>query len=310
MKKTLRLMMFAFIALSVTFTSCKKSDTTTADNTDLITHSDDQASFDNANDAALNDADAAVESNLQFTGRPQNVLTVPCDATAVFAATATEKTITITYNGGTCPGALHTRTGTIVLSMPLAQHWKDAGAAITATITNLKITRISDNKSITINGVHTITNTSGGLLVNLGLPAATPIIHDISSSNMSVTFDNGTQRTWQVAKRRTFTYSNGIVISSVGTHSDGGITGIAEWGTNRFGNPFVTSTTTPLVIRQDCGFRLVSGEIKHSRLVADVTVTFGLDATGAPTTCPAGVFYYKLVWTGANGIVRTYILPY
>jgi len=310
MKKTLRLMMFAFIALSVTFTSCKKSDTTAADNTDLVTHSDDQNSFDNANDAALNDADAAIESNIQFTGRPQTVLSVPCDATAVFAATATEKTITITYNGTACPGALHTRTGTIVISMPLAQHWKDAGATVTATITNLKITRISDNKSITINGVHTITNTTGGLLVNLGLPGATPIIHDISSSGMSVTFDNGTQRTWQVAKRRTFTYSNGIVISSVGTHSDGGITGIAEWGINRFGNAFVTSTTAPLVIRQDCGFRLVSGEIKHSRLVADVTVTFGLDATGNPTTCPAGVFYYKLVWTGANGIVRTYILPY
>ena len=67
-----------------------------------------------------------------------------------------------------------------------------------------------------------------------------------------------------------------------------------------------------MTIRGDCGYRLVSGQVSHQRLNATAVVTFGLDATGNPTTCP-GVglpYYFKLVWTGANGVVRTYIRPY
>ena len=314
MKKTLRLMMFAFIALSVTFTSCKKSDTTAADNTDLATHSDDQARFDNETDAVSNDANAAVENYAAFEGRPSTPtapLILPCDATVALdsfpAVNPVTRRITITYNGTNCSGT-RTRTGVVTLTMPLSQHFRDAGAVLTVTITNLKITRISDNKSITINGIHEIKNVSGGRLYQLA--SLGTIVHEITSPGMSVLFDNGTTRTWMVAKRRTFTYNNGIVISTIGIHTDGANTDIAEWGINRFGNAFVTSITQPMVIRQDCNFRLTSGQVTHRRLIADVVVTFGLDSTGNPTTCPAGVFYFKLVWTGSNGIVRTYILPY
>ena len=313
MKKTLRFLMVAVIAISVTFTSCKKDKE--EDNSDqLTTHSEDQSRFSNETDASLNDENAAIESYTAFTGRPTNVLVPPCDATVALDSTATLRRITITYNGAVCPGALRTRTGLVVLTMPLGQRWRDLGAEITTTITNFKITRISDNKSITINGVRMNKNVTGGLLVHLGTPGGpAQIVHEITSPGMSVTFDNGSQRTWQVGKRRTFTGNfslNSIVITTVGIHTDGLITGISEWGTNRFGNNFVTSITQPMVIRQNCGFRLTSGEVTHQRLLATVVVTFGLDATGTPTLCPFGVYYLKLVWTGANGIVRTVILPY
>ena len=83
--------------------------------------------------------------------------------------------------------------------MPAGIRWRNPGAALTVTIQNLKITRIRDNKSITINGSHTITNVSGGLLFNL--PALGTITHTITSSGMSVTFDDGSQRTWQVGNK-------------------------------------------------------------------------------------------------------------
>jgi hypothetical protein len=127
---------------------------------------------------------------------------------------------------------------------------------------------------------------------------------------MTVTFDNNTQRSWQIAKQRTFTYNNGIVITTVGTHTDGSTTGISEWGINRFGNIFVTAIVQPMVIRQDCDWRLVSGRVTHSRLAANVDVTFGLDSAGNPVTCPSGPFYMKIVWTNANNVVRTYIVAY
>ena len=308
MKKTLRFLMVAVIAISVTFTSCKKADTSSTDSTaELTTHSDDQARFEGESDAVANDANTAIENFSAFEGRVENTVGVICNATVVLDSTATLRRITITYNGLNCWGN-RSRTGVVILTMPLGQRWRDQGAVLTTTIQNLKITRVSDNKSITINGVHLVKNVTGGRLAQLA--SLGTIIHEITSPGMTVTFDNNTQRSWQVARRRTFTYNNGIVITTVGIHTDGGVTGIAEWGINRFGNAFVTAITQPMVIRQDCDFRLVSGQVTHQRLLANVVVTFGLDSAGNPTSCPAGVYYFKLVWTGANGIVRTVILPY
>ena len=314
MKKSLRILMVAVIAISVTFTSCKKADKDT-DNTDqLTTHSEDQSRFSNEIDATANDENAAIESYGAFTGRPTNVLTPPCDATVSLDSTATLRRITIVYNGQVCLGAHRTRLGQVVLTMPLGQHWRDPHAVITTTITNLKITRLSDNKSITINGNHEVENWTGGRLAGLFMPGGpTAIVHKITSSGMTVTFDNGTSRNWKVAKQRTFTNeADKLVITTIGTHIDGNIVGISEWGTNRFGSDFFTSITQPMVIREDCQFRLVSGQVTHQRLAATVTATFGLNAAGVATSCPGlqGVYYLKIVWTNSNGVTRTVILPY
>jgi len=187
--------------------------------------------------------------------------------------------------------------------------WKNTGAVLNVTFQNLKITRLSDNKSITINGTQVYTNVSGGLLINL--PALGTITHTITSSNMSITFDNAAQRNWQVAKQRVFTYVNGIIITTTGIHTEGGVSGIAEWGTNRFGNAFTTAITQPIIHRQDCSFRIVSGKVNHLTTLFNANVTFGLDASGAPTSCPgAGTYYLKVEWTGPAGVPRSVILPY
>lgn len=308
MKTKTKFFLAAVLAISVFFVSCKKTNTDSTDNTDLATHADDQSNFSQNSDDIATDANNTIDSYDAFNGHgPTNTEGLPCNASSVLDSANGLRTITITYNGPNCLGN-RTRVGVVVLSMPLAMHWKDAGAVLTINVQNLKITRVSDGKSITINGTTTVTNVSGGRLRDLA--SLGTITHTIASSGMTVTFDNGSQRSWQIAKQRVFTYNNGIVITTTGTHVDGTTTNISEWGTNRFGNSFVTAITQPMVIRQDCSFRLVSGQVTHSRLLATVVVTFGLDATGNPVTCPAGTFYFKAVWTGANGVVRTYILPY
>ncbi|MBK5272565.1 MAG: hypothetical protein JJE22_16300, partial [Bacteroidia bacterium] len=177
------------------------------------------------------------------------------------------------------------------------------------TYQNLKITRVSDNKSMTINGVHNITNVSGGLLINL--PTLGTITHAITSNGISVKFDDGSERTWQVARQRVFSYNNGVIITTTGTHTEGNETHISEWGTNRLGHAFTSSVLEPLVVRQDCNFRLVSGKIKHTAPPITATATFGLDANGAPTSCPgSGHYYFKIEWTGLNGNSHSAILPY
>lgn len=310
MKKKILLLSASVLFLVAVFTSCKKETSPSTDNTqEAATQSDDQARFSSEVEAAANDADAAMEISGTFSGRYSQAQTpIICDAALVYDSVSNPRTITITYNGSNCWGS-RTRTGAIVVSMAQGIHWKDVGAAITVTFQNLKITRVSDSKSITINGAITYTNVSGGLLINL--PNVTSITHSITSNNMSVTFDDNTQRTWQVAKQRVFTYSSGVVITTTGTHTDGNTTNIAEWGINRFGHAFASSTVQPLVIRQDCNFRLVSGEVKHTTPVVTATATFGLDASGTPTSCPGtGHYYFKVVWTGTNGNSLTIIMPY
>lgn len=306
MKMKFQFILVAILALSVSFFSCKKADTgSSADNTDLVTHSNDQVNFVESTDDITNDANTVIDGFDAFNGN--GPLTLPCNVTAVLDSSNGIRRITVTFNGLNCAGTRN-RVGVVVLSIPLAQHWKDAGAVLTIDYQNLKITRVSDGKSITIKGITTVTNVSGGRLRDLA--SLGTIIHTIESAGMTVTFDNNTQRSWMISKKRTFTYDNGIVTTTIGTHTDGSITGISEWGTNRFGNAFVTAITQPMVRRQDCNFRIVSGQVTHSRLLATVVVTFGLDSAGNPVSCPPGTYYLKIVWTGANGVVRTFIVPY
>ena len=308
MKKQLTLLSIVTLSLAVCFTACKKEVGSSDSNNEVSKHSEDQTQFSGEVDAVANDANVALESNASFSGRNEQIQTLICNASVVLDTLSNPRKITITYNGLNCFGTAN-RSGIVVLSMAQGVHWKDAGAVLTVNYQNLHITRVSDNKSITINGSQNFTNVSGGLLVNLA--SLGTITHTITSSGLSVSFDDNTQRTWQVAKQRVFTYNNGVVITTTGTHSDGTHNHIAEWGTNRFGHAFVSATTQPLVIRQDCNFRLVSGEVTHVTNGISAVATFGLDATGNPTSCPGlGVYYFKIIWTGPNGNSITVILPY
>ncbi len=308
-----RILLLAALAFctAVFFVACKKnnsSSSSVSQTTQISTQADDQSQVSTEVDAVANDGDVALESTTSFSGRGQQVEGLICDATVAIDTTSNPRTITITYNGTNCLNN-RTRTGVVIISMPQGIRWKDAGAAVTFTFQNLKITRLRDNKSITINGSQTYTNVSGGLLINLA--ALVTITHTITSSGMTITFDNGAQRSWQVAKQRVFTYNNGVVITTTGTYSNGATTGICEWGTNRYGNSFTTAITQPLVVRQDCSFRITSGQVVHTRTTDTSTVTFGLDATGNATSCPGtGSYYLEIVWVGSGGLSHTAILPY
>lgn len=305
------------VCLAIGFTACKKDSSNNNNNDEMATHSDDQSRFDSEVDAVSNDADFELETSAAFTGRLQGtqkgegingVMGVNCDANVVVDVNSNPKTITITYSGS-CLGD-RTRTGTVIISMAQGVQWKNAGAAVTVTFQNLKITRNSDNKSITINGSQTYTNVSGGLLIYLA--SLGTVTHAITSDGLTVTFDNGSQRSWQVSKQRVFTYANNnVTITETGTHTDGNTTGIAEWGTNRFGRTFTTSIVEALVVTSDCNFRLTAGQVKHVTPAVTATATFGLNSAGEPTACPGtGHYYCKVVWNGTNGNSLSVIFPY
>lgn len=297
------------IGISFAFASCMKEAITATDYIGETTATaDDHARFSVEEDAIFNEINAVLESTTGFAGRGYSIQSSICDASITADTSGSTRTITITYNGSNCLGG-RTRNGSVLISMPQSTRWRNPGAVISISFQNLKVTRNSDQKTMTINGTLTHTNVSGGLLANL--QAGSTITHTISSTGMSVTLDNGQQRSWNVARRRVYSYNNGIVISSTGTSTQGSFQNVAEWGTNRFGNPFYTYSIQPMVIRQDCGFRLVSGKVALSTNLFNATMTYGLDAAGMPTSCPAtGNYYLRVNWTGPSGLPRVVILPY
>ncbi|MFT3680916.1 MAG: hypothetical protein QM791_11625 [Ferruginibacter sp.] len=310
MKKYAGYFLALILSAGLFLTSCKKEKTggtdTETDATEVSAQADDQEQFAAETDDVTNDVNASIENKGgTYTGRPLgDLLPVRCDVNIVFDTASAAKTITLTYNGN-CLGD-RTRTGVVVVSFANNFRWNDAGASFTVNYQNLKITRKRDNKSITINGTITHTNVTGGLLRNLS--GLSSIVHEVKSDGISVIFNNGTARTWKIAKRRTFTYDNGIVISVKGIGAAGN--GVAEWGVNRFGTDFTTSILADLVIKQSCEFRLVSGKVKHTVGTKSITTTFGLDKDGnAVTNCPL-LFYFKVEWTAANGGTASLIFPY
>jgi len=313
------------------FMSCSKnnSNTGSSNQTTVQTQADDESMVSNESEMAANDVDVALTSNFTINGQSANSIrygnpvvnstndgtetlgtgnTLICDAAVVIDTTVNPRTITITYNGTNCWGN-RTRTGTVVVSIPSGIAWKNQGATVNISVQNLKITRLMDGKTIILNGSRTMTNVSGGSMTDLATLGT--ITHAISDS-LSITFADNLVRTWQVAKQRVFTYNNGVVMTTTGTHSDGTNSNVAVWGINRFGTAFESLITIPKVFRQDCDFRLVSGQNKILRADSlNSTITYGLDATGAATTCPGtGNYYFEIVWSFPNGKTVPIIFPY
>ena len=312
MQTTLRILSVFALATIMGISSCKKDESPEQEPdqpdvaTQIAVHSNDQNRVSSDMDMVVNDIIEKLEETSSFSGKQSGPTSI-CNALAVADTANSIWKITINYTGNNCANTHH-RSGVVVVSMPANTRWKNAGATITVAYQNLVVKRLSDNNSIKLNGAFSLTNQNGGLLVNL--PALNNITHLLSSTGITITFDNNTQRVWQVARKKVFTYQNGIALTVHGNHTIGTNTQVTEWGINRYGNAFTTSITQPIVIRQDCSMRVTAGEIKHEGF-ATATATFGLNASGAPTGCPVSSNYFmRLVWTPPNGNAQSIILPY
>jgi hypothetical protein len=231
-----------------------------------------------------------------------------CDATVTTDTLNGMRQLIITYNGSNCWGN-RIRTGVVTISIPVGTHWRDTGAVVTVDIDSLKITRVRDHKTITLNGTYTFTNVTGGLLRDLATRGT--ITHTITANNVTIQFADSATRTWSVSKQRQFTYNDGVVETTTGTHSDGTNNNISIWGTNRYGNSFERLIVDPMVISQSCDWQLTSGQTETIRPAVTVNITYGLDSDGNPTGCPTAgnYYYYKAVWTVGNK-TYTFIAPY
>lgn len=317
MKILFRTASLAVVMAGLTLTSCKKdkTDTTpqTADETSVFSQqANDEATTNTSADMSLDDAEATLSATT-LSGFKTSSIPGLCNAT-VDSTQKSSGIITINYNGNSCDG-LRSRTGSIVLHLanyPTTK-WKDAGAELSITYNNFKVTVNATGKSNTLNGTHTIINVSGGIVAHIGVsPNPTTIVRKIRSSNMTLTFDDGTQRTWSVARQRTWTGSGGVVtgLSIAGDTTINSNANTVVWGTNRAGNSFSTVINTPVTVGSTCGWYAPTAGVKtHYFNNRVATVTFGTDANGnvVTTGCPN---HYRINWTSLAGVPKTYVGTY
>jgi hypothetical protein len=299
--------MLMFAASLTIFTSCKKASTTTTPTPSGVAAQSQDASDDarvnSELDNATNDANASMSSSSTTAGRYSYTSSTLGTGLVCGATLDTSKIsmdiITINYNGPNCSG-LETRSGSITLQLTGGK-WKTKGAAIYCTFNNYKITRISDGNSITFNGTHTLINYSGGLVASV-LGTTTTVVHKARANNMTITFTDGTVRTWSVARQLTWSAFNtsNLQISVSGDTILAGVANTVMWGTTRSGQSFTAVLKSPIVSNTICGwFAPVSGERMINGITYPLDILFGLNTSGVAVTSGCATDY-KITWTVAG----------
>jgi hypothetical protein len=305
-KKFFRIAVLAMLTTSLSFVSCKKDkEVADPDTSSLQQLSKDQEFEENITNDVLNDAD-----NVLSNSSSKAMMLLPCNVT-VDSSTIVGDTITysITYHGLNCNGRLY-RTGNATVKRKVNVPWRQAGTTVTVQFINLITTKVNTGKSFTLNGTKTYENVSGGLLVDLVNGTTSSIVHRVSGP-MQITFDDNTTRTWNVARQRTFTLSQGHLLLTIdGFGTAGSYTNLVTWGTNRHGEAFYTKITQSVVRSEACTWYPISGSITHE-IPSDsksVTLTFGYNDNNQHITngdCPTR---YKVDWT-KNGHSGTLYFP-
>ena len=328
MKKLLVVSFALLLGVAVTCTtSCKKADSTTADDTPTQSQTaSDDARVNSELENVSNEANTAISSHPNTAGAKVEgvvgVTTLPTDVK--ISRDSINGTVTLTYVDSIGLYGLYRRSGSIVIALQgylangKGKHWVDAGATIYVTLNNYKVTRIWDGKSIVFNGTKSITNKTGGFIWKL--TSGQSLEHDIRANGLTITFDDGTQRTWSLHQNRTWTNitANNTANFQVSQGSDttvAGYSNVSYWGTTRANNPFYVQLTSPLTVNSTCGwYRPTSGVRVINGLAHVVTETFGVDIAGNPVPYTiggnCGAYGFKISWTNAAGQAKSKVIAY
>ncbi len=306
----IQLTVIAVTALTFAFTSCKKDDLSSgqSDPASIVQLTTDE----NNVDGIMNDAASDVESLLSLgSGFKSSEVWRPCHGT-VDSTSIVNDTITfyITYDGLNCRGNL-IWTGKIEIKRKVGVRWYQPGAAVVFKYINLNVTRVNSNKSITLNGTKTFTNVNGGLRWQVGT-LITSYVETVRGS-MQASFENETSRTWNVARKFTYTGTQGHLVMTVdgfgsADGTNGGYTNLVVWGTNRQGETFYTQITQSIVHKQVCDFKPCSG-IKIHQIPSknmSATVTFGYDDNNQPVQGDACPTKFRVDWQRNNASGTAY----
>lgn len=298
-----KLLILAFALLSTTglfFVACNKDKD--VDPESELTFAKDESDMQMASNEALTDMNAAMEGSL-LAGK--GIKDSICGAT-IDSSQKANGILIINFDGTTTCGNKK-RSGSIKLTLSPGKEWKEAGALITAEFLSYKITRVSDGKSMELDGAKSIKNVNGGLVREL--TTGNSVVHQVRG-DLTMTFDDGRQREWVLARKRTFTLPGSyLTIQIEGDTTKDGISGVDVIGKNREGNDFYAVISTPIKASKECDWKPVAGVKTHKGLSREVTMTLGVDASG--NSISSGCAYgFKVEWTNKRGKKMQHVVAY
>lgn len=223
------------------------------------------------------------------------------------------------FDGTTsCFSPSRTRSGQIIVELTSGANWNNARAVIRETFVNYKVTRLSDNKSITFNGDKTLKNLNGNNWLGFFLSYSSLKFQE-RAIGIDVTFDNNQRAVWSNARITEWSYvqansTPGIQTPYIRFEANGDSTlnntaTVDSWGINRFGDSFVTYYNAAIVSNTYCGlWRPNSGELVHKVASDSYTLTLGVDQNGNPTSANCA-YGFEVVWD-INGTANSQVFSY
>lgn len=305
---------------SVLIISCKKKEENTDLDKNVKQFNEDANDIKSESDNADNDINSSI-NNTSIGGRTSASYSSDLCGVTIDTSQIANKILFYNFDGVTpCFSPSRTRGGQIKVELINGNSWKDAGAVLKLTYNNFKVTKLSNNKSIMFNGVKTLKNVNGINWLTFILSTSNFKFQE-RALNVQVTFNDGTQATWNTARVTTWDYipanaTPGIPYGYVKFTSNGDtlISGVANtdsWGINRSNQAFKTSYQSPWVSNSYCGFwRPTAGSLSHEVAgVNNLSINLGVDQSGNPSTLSCA-YGYKVNWTPFGGSLQTHILSY
>jgi len=307
---------------AIAFSSCKKDKETSVlkpePDAQTLTQVEDNNDSKSESDQANTDVTDALDNFKSISGGRVAVVNERKIICGCSIDSVGSRTIRLSYDGETpCGNPSRTRSGTITFQLVEGNQWKFPGAKVKITLNNYKVTKLSNQKSWTFNGVKYITNVRGHLNWSGYLERTDSLLYRERAKDIKITLNSGKVITYNVARTTSLKYvrySNRDVIQFAAngdtTFSDLQLSNVDSWGSNQFGNSFTSNYLTRLISDSYCFFwRPKSGTILHKANGNSVTLTFGVNENGNADTrdCAYG---WKLNWSISNGIVGDKIISY
>ncbi len=303
--KSKKILLPAILAIAIaglTVTSCNKDDKEkqkgSNDYSSMANLSKDEMAVEEASDESMTDVEQLLAGNSGNNKSAQDICNATIDSTEVVNDTITYY---ITYDGLSCDGR-RLRTGQVEVKKHVNTHFALPGATVNVKHINFSVTRVQTGQTIIINSNKTFTNVTGGFVFLLGHYGIDTVIHTIEGS-AQITFDNNSTRSWNIARKLTFTGTAGaFMLTSEGFGNSGTYSNLSNWGTNRNGELFYTQITEPVVFKQTCEWNPCSGVKVYQipEVNKSATVTFGFNSSYQPVTgdeCPT---HYRVDWVNGD----------
>ena len=303
MKKPIFLLAIASLFMALTFSGCQRlKDLLDPEIEQHNTDSNDlKTEFDQIDDDINNSI-----NNLDGFGKTDETFSSPMCGATMDTSELAQNTVYFNFDGSTpCFSPSRTRSGQIKVELINGQYWGDAGAVIKQTFTNVKITRLSDDRSLEFNGTRTLENVNGFNWWEF-LLGNESIMYRARMVGMDVTFDNNQSATWNHARTTMWSYiPNGdnpdiphayFKFEANGDTAVNGHSSTDSWGVNRYGSDFVNYYNSS--IESDTYFGLwrpTQGEVVHAVDNAEYSLTLGVDEDGNASTELCG-YGFKVSW--------------